>query len=84
MWAAVYEFLFGRTGLSAKDPGLSRALIGGAVVSAIAYVIDYHVVPARLTPGFELVLSNRSLLAIYLVLAASLGLGSLWRLRKPA
>jgi hypothetical protein len=43
----------------------------------VAYVVDYHVVPKRLTPGIESRLSCRSLLLVYVVLALSLGLGGL-------
>lgn len=68
-WAAVYELLShqldGRT-----NPWRNLGL--GAFVSGLAYVTDYYIVPRRLTPGFEKRLSNRSLLAIYSVLAVSL------------
>ncbi len=70
-WAALYELLF----RDHDKADLGDSLIRGAVVSALAYVTDYHVVPDRLTPGFEKRLSNRSLLAVYVTLAAALGLG---------
>lgn len=54
---------------------VSRALPGGALVAALAYVTDYHIVPARLTPGFEKHLSRRALFFIYLVLALALAAG---------
>lgn len=44
----------------------------GAGTSAIAYITDYHVVPRRFTPGFELSLSRRSFPWIYAALAAGL------------
>lgn len=71
-WAAVYETFFGDA-VDRRD--VARALVGGAVVSAVAYMTDYHVVPARLTPGFEKRLSNTALLGIYSVLAISLAFG---------
>jgi hypothetical protein len=74
-WAALYEALFGHR------RSLTHRLAGGAAVSAFAYFIDYFVVPKRLTPGFEMRLSNKSLFAIYATLAASLGLGSALRAR---
>jgi hypothetical protein len=46
-------------------------------VAAAAYVTDYHVVPKRLTPGWELRISPRSLLATYAVLALALPLRGL-------
>jgi hypothetical protein len=75
-WALLYEKLFGE---AADDGNVGLSLLGGALVSATAYVTDYHIVPKRLTPGLEKRLSDRSLLAIYLVLALSLGLGALRR-----
>ena len=58
-----------------------RSVLGAArnatIVSALAYVTDYHVVPGRLTPGFEQRLSRKSLLGTYAVLAASLAVSAL-------
>jgi hypothetical protein len=75
-WALLYEKCFGD---AAEEGNVQWSLLGGALVAATAYVTDYHIVPKRLTPGLEKRLSNRSLLAIYLVLALSLGLGGLRR-----
>lgn len=50
----------------------SRAAALGFAVSALAYVIDFKVVPPRLRPGFETQVSPRSLLFVYLMLALSL------------
>ena len=61
-WALLYESL--PRGL----PPLAR----GAATSAIAYVVDYHVVPRRLTPGFELRLPGAALAGIYAALALGL------------
>ena len=71
-WAALYELCFGGR---RKEGVLAKALLGGAAISLLAYVVDYFVVPERLTPGFEKRLSGASLFAIYVVLALSLGLG---------
>lgn len=75
-WAVLHELFFG---CSADEGDAVGALLGGALVSAFAYVTDYHLVPARLTPGFEKRLSGRSLLGVYTMLALGLALGSLWR-----
>ncbi|HZP86503.1 MAG TPA: hypothetical protein VFB54_06760 [Burkholderiales bacterium] len=66
-WAGVYEWLRGR--LPATP---AATLAAGPAVAALAYVVDYHVVPARLTPGYELRLSNRSLGWLYVVIGLSL------------
>lgn len=73
-WAAVLEKLFGET---VERRGLPLALLGGASVAGLAYVTDYHLVPRRLTPGYEKRVSGRSLFVIYGVLALSLGAGAL-------
>jgi hypothetical protein len=62
---------------------ITRSLIGGAAISGLAYVTDYKLVPAWLTPGFEKRLSNRSLLGIYAALALGLGLGGLLSESSP-
>jgi hypothetical protein len=77
-WAILQELLFDR---EQQRKQLSRSLAEGAAISALAYVTDYHAVPKRLTPGFEMRLSNRSLVAIYTALAASLGFAAWWRHR---
>ena len=66
-WALFYELL-GR----GKRRSAKHALRDGALVSALAYVVDYHVVPKRLTPGFELRLPSRALSGIYAALAVGL------------
>lgn len=71
-WSAVQEALLGRW---ARRGGVGRAVLGGAAISALAYVTDYHVVPRRLTPGFEMRLSKPALAATYGVLAACLAAG---------
>jgi hypothetical protein len=75
-WAFVQEVVFGRRHRRAT---LGEALVEGTVVSGLAYVMDYHVVPDRLTPGFEKRLSNKSLAAIYCALAVGLAAGALRR-----
>lgn len=75
-WAAIYEQAFGRR----VDRGeWGAALAGGAGVAALAYLVDYHLVSRRLTPGWERHLDGRSLAAIYAALAISLPLRGLLR-----
>lgn len=66
-WAIVYERLFGRA-------DLGRSLLGGGVVAALAYLVDYHLLPRRLTPGWEERVSGRSLAMIFGAMALSLPL----------
>ena len=49
---------------------------------ALAYVIDYKIVPKRLTPGFEYVLPRRSLATVYVVKALALAAGGLLAARR--
>lgn len=49
-----------------------RALSLGFAISAMAYVIDFHVVPPKLRPGIETQISRRALFFVYLTLALSL------------
>lgn len=76
-WAGVYELLMPRR----RRPSPQRALLAGAAVSTVAYITDFHVVPKRLTPGFEEKISSKGLLAVYAVLAVALAAGSLGRKR---
>ena len=78
-WAGVHELLFGKAAAQGRT---AEVLLGGAFVSALAFVTDHRVVPDRLTPGFEKRLSNGSLLGIYGTLAIALGVGSLLRHRS--
>jgi hypothetical protein len=73
LWATVYERLFGRS----DSRSIPKAVTHGALVSALAYLVDYHLVPKRFTPGFETRLSATSLALIYGVLALSLPLRAL-------
>lgn len=70
-WAAVHAGVMKL--LPRQD--LAAAAGAGAAVAALAYVTDYHVVPRRLTPGFEKRLSGRSIFWIYSALAAGLAAG---------
>lgn len=71
-WALVQDLLFGRW---VRRGSRGRALVSGALTSALAYVTDYYIVPKRLTPGFEKRLSGQALGIIYATLAISLAAG---------
>jgi len=71
-WAAGFEALLRRWTRGAPR---ARPVVTGATAAATAltaYVVDYHVVPERLTPGFDAHVSGRSLAAVYVVLGAAL------------
>lgn len=82
-WASFYEKLFGRHGVRQRmqrlpftvSPGpvfLVKPLCRGATVATAAYIIDYHLIPKRFTPGFEKRVSGKSLTAIFAALAVGL------------
>jgi hypothetical protein len=66
-WALFYEALGGR-----KPRTPARALLDGALISSAAYVTDYHIVPKRLTPGFEMRIPRAALACVYAALALGL------------
>ena len=72
-WAVVYAGVRGRHARPA------RIAAAAACVSAVACAVDYQLTPQRLTPGFEKRLSRRALAGVYVVFAAGLAAGALWR-----
>jgi len=68
-WAGIYEAAFGR---AAERGELVKASVGAMAVAALAYVTDYHLVPKRLTPGWEERMPRRSLALVYAALAICL------------
>jgi hypothetical protein len=75
-WASLYEYWFGTDG---ETGAVGKAFTGGAAVTAVAYFTDYHLIPARLTPGFEKRLSRRSLALVFAAMALSLPLRGLYQ-----
>lgn len=73
-WAALYSRLYGHR-TAAKT--LPHAVAGGVATSAVACLVDYQLVPKRLTPGFEHRLSTAAMLATYGALAAGFAIGAL-------
>lgn len=70
-WSAIFQVLAGER----RTRTITRSIAAAMATTATAYIIDYHVVPDRLTPGFEKRLSSGSLCAIYFALAAGLVAG---------
>jgi hypothetical protein len=72
-WAVPFE-----AWLAVRPPRTTAGLLRDAcAMSAIAAAIDYGVTPKRLTPGWELVLSKRSMAATFGAMALGLAAGTL-------
>jgi hypothetical protein len=70
---AFWSWLYERCRQVTSEPrSVSSDAFDAVGISALAYVTDYHVVPRRLTPGFELSLSRRSFPWLYGALAIGL------------
>ena len=81
-WAFPFEYW-----LSRRPPRTPAAMLRDAsAMATIAAVVDYGLVPRRVTPGWELVLPKRSIAAGYVALALGLAAGALVTqlLRPPA
>jgi hypothetical protein len=72
-WATLYSRIYGHR-KEAKQ--LPQAVAGGVATSAVAYLVDYHLVPKRLTPGYEHCVSPAAMAGIYAALAAGFALGA--------
>jgi hypothetical protein len=72
-WAVPFE-----AWLAFRPPRTTAELLRDAcAMSVIAAVIDYGVTPKRLTPGWELVLSKRSMATTYVAMALGFAAGAL-------
>lgn len=74
-WALVHELVLER----ARPRNGMAAAASGAAVAALAYVVDYHLIPRRLSPGWELRLSRRGVALGFATLGACLALAGLLR-----
>jgi hypothetical protein len=77
-WALVHEALLAR--LPPRDPVEGAA--SGVAVGALAYVVDYHLLPRRLTPGWELRVSRRGVALGFATLGACLAVAGILRARR--
>lgn len=79
-WGVVYETLLTwRRANDGTPPGAAAKIATAGATAALAYTVDYHAVPKRLTPGFEAHLSGRSMFWVYTALAAGLAVAALSR-----
>lgn len=74
-WALIYETIFGGRG---KKPALQHCTEAVASTAA-AYVVDYHLTPPRLRPGFEKHVSPSGMVAVYAAFAAGLAIAGILR-----
>lgn len=72
-WATLYSRIWGHRDTAKQLP---QAVAGGVATSAIAYIVDYQLIPKRLTPGYEHRVSTGAMVAIYAALAAGFALGA--------
>ena len=78
-WAVLHE----RTFLDSQTPkSIVQCCAEAAATTVTAYVVDYHLTPSRLRPGFKKHLGPRSILAAYAAFAAGLTLAGIARSRK--
>jgi hypothetical protein len=73
-WAVLYHRIYGNRPQAARLP---QAMLGGAATSAAAALIDYTIVPKRLTPGYEHRLSTGAMVATFASIAIGIAAGSL-------
>ena len=74
-WGILYE------GALALTKTRSSLLTGG-LAAALAWAIDYKVVPPRFAPGIEKKLSRNGIFLTYAALGLTLGLSSLWNKKE--
>jgi len=79
-WGVLFEGLLERWQCRVRRrAGVADIAAAAASTAAIAYTVDYHAVPSRLTPGFEAHLSKRSMFYVYAALAAGFAAAALCR-----
>lgn len=72
-WAAFFERRVG----DRQRASMAGMLRDALAMSAVAAAVDYGATPKRFTPGWELVLSKRSMAAVYVAMATGMAAGSL-------
>lgn len=74
------------TGYEATRPArasTSGRAVRAAGIATLAYVVDYHVVPRRLSPGFEHKVGPAGMVAVYAAFAAGLWMSTRLATRPP-
>jgi hypothetical protein len=70
-WATLFERF------RPPRPSASTAFVAASVTATAAFVADFHVVPKRLSPGFETELPRSCVIASYIAFAAALACAAL-------
>lgn len=73
MWGLLHEKVLGER---ARDKSFPQLLGDAAMTTAVAALVDFALVPQRLTPGFQKRLSLGSLVRVYGLFALGLAAGS--------
>ncbi|WEX09577.1 hypothetical protein [Chelativorans sp. AA-79] len=71
-WALPFAFWASRGG----PRSLTHLLCGASVLSALAALLDYGLLPRRLSPGWELAVSKRAVAGAFAAMAAGLAAGA--------
>lgn len=71
-WALPFSAMIGRS----ARPSSSRVVAAAAGTTALAALVDYGLVPKRLTPGWELALPKSDLMMAYVAMGFGLVLGT--------
>lgn len=71
-WALPFSAMIGRS----ARPSPSRVVAAAAGTTALAALVDYGLVPKRLTPGWELALPKSDLMTAYVAMGLGLVLGT--------
>lgn len=66
LWGGLFEWLRERD----KSPSFGRVVRDATITSAVAAVVDYTITPRRFTPGWELMLTKKSMALAYLAMAS--------------
>ena len=83
-WAILYERLRQNPPQEIWETRENKSVLApAAAITTIAYVVDFNLIPKRLTPGFEKRLSKRGLLIVYGSFALGLASGALIGRRPP-